>query len=383
MKTLAFFLVLLLQAPPVAPLASLSATLRQLRERLDEHRATFGATRGADGGEAPIPGLGRVAAGRPDERVDIRAFAGTLHTALAAAGLFCGDLVDECDWNFLGYVDDIRVSRAGEFLVVVTAIGISCGFDESAYVYAWESQQWRRVWEHERNTYTPQDYLPQTIHDVQISSPDASRSRLLMTLGSQTICGGAFKDLYARVWRMDPDYRSTPRAGLDRTRQRRTSADTGARASGRRALPIHGRRTPVRRGPHGGSPFHDRSVTPRSRSIPSPACRVISSSSGSARRGKKAGRDLEPRPWKPGTPSSIERMASGIFRSPTLRCTAGPDVWQVETHLYERPKRYFRVRWQNPYSFTLVDISETPYPDCTVADSRGETYTDVLDSELR
>ena len=131
-------------------------------------------------------------------------------TALAAAGLFCGDLSEECDWNFLGYVDDVRVSRAGEFLVVVTAIGNSCGFDESAYVYAWQSQQWRRVWEHERNTYTPQDYLPQIIHDVQISPPDASRSRLLMTLGSQTICGGAFKDVYARVWRMDPEYRSTP-----------------------------------------------------------------------------------------------------------------------------------------------------------------------------
>ena len=105
---------------------------------------------------------------------------------------------------------------------------------------------------------------------------------------------------------------------------------------------------------------------------------MISSSSGSARRGKKAGRDLEPRPWKPGTPSSIETDGVGDFPEPTLRCTAGPDLWQVETHLYERPKRYFRVRWQNPYSFTMVDISETPYPDCTVADSRGETYTDVL-----
>ena len=259
MKTLAFFLVLLLQAPPVAPPASLPTTLRQLREHLDEHRATFGATAELTAAKHQLRDWIESRLAGLDERADIRAFAGTLHTALAAAGLFCGDLVDECDWNFLGYVDDVRVSRAGEFLVVVTAIGISCGFDESAYVYAWESQQWRRVWEHERNTYTPQDYLPQTIHDVQISSPDASRSRLLMTLGSQTICGGAFKDLYARVWRMDTDYRSAPRAGLDGTRQRRISADTGARASGRRALPIHGRRTPVRRGPHGGSPFHDRS----------------------------------------------------------------------------------------------------------------------------
>ena len=209
-KTLAFFLVLLLQAPPVAPPAGLPAALRQLREHLDEHRATLGASPELTAAKHQFRDWVESRLASLDEGADIRAFAGTLSTALAAAGLFCGDLSEECDWNFLGYVDDVRVSRAGEFLVVVTAIGNSCGFDESAYVYAWQSQQWRRVWEHERNTYTPQDYLPQIIHDVQISPPDASRSRLLMTLGSQTICGGAFKDLYARVWRMDPDYRSTP-----------------------------------------------------------------------------------------------------------------------------------------------------------------------------
>ena len=50
--------------------------------------------------------------------------------------------------------------------VSLTAVGISCGFDESAYVYAWDGQRWRRAWEHERTTYTPKAYLPQIIHDV-------------------------------------------------------------------------------------------------------------------------------------------------------------------------------------------------------------------------
>ena len=370
MKTLAFLLVLLLQAPPAAPPAGLPAALRQLREHLDEHRATFGAApeltaakhQFRDWVESRLAGL--------DERADIGAFAGTLHTALAAAGLFCGDLSEECDWNFLGYVDDVRVSRAGEFLVVVTALGNSCGFDESAYVYAWQSQQWRRVWEHERNTYTPQEYLPQIIHDVQISPPDASRGRLLMTLGSQTICGGAFKDLYARVWRMDPDYRSTP--VLDWTAHANDAYP-----------PIQGRVRPdaVLFQFTAGGLLSGRSTRrfgisgsirePRPRSIPLPACRAISWWSGSALRGKTAGPDPDPPPWKPRTPSSTERMASGISGSdPSVY--RRPDLWQVDTHLYEGPKRYFRVRWQNPDSFTLVDISETPYPDCTVPDSRGE-----------
>ena len=45
----------------------------------------------------------------------------------------------------------------------------------SAYVYAWESQQWRRVWEHERNTYTQQEYLPQTITMFRYR-PDRARA---------------------------------------------------------------------------------------------------------------------------------------------------------------------------------------------------------------
>jgi hypothetical protein len=30
---------------------------------------------------------------------------------LGGARLLCNDLNDECDWNFLGYVDDVRVSN--------------------------------------------------------------------------------------------------------------------------------------------------------------------------------------------------------------------------------------------------------------------------------
>ena len=207
-RSLTFFLVLLLQAPQDAPLVSLPATLRQLRDHLDEHRATFGATSELTAAKHQLRDWIESRLAGLDESVDILAFAETLHTSLGGAGLLCNDLQDQCDWNFLGYVDDVRLSRAGEFLIVVTAMGIWCGYDESAYVYAWEGRQWRRVWEHERNTYTQQDYRPQTIHDVQISSQDAARGRLLMTLGSQTICGGAFKDIYARAWRMGTDDQS-------------------------------------------------------------------------------------------------------------------------------------------------------------------------------
>jgi hypothetical protein len=381
-KTLAFFLVLLLQAPQVTPLASLSATLRPLREHLDEHRSTFGATPELTAAKHQLRDWVESQLASQRENVDIRAFAGALHPALAAAGLLCGDLVDECDLNFLGYVDDIRVSRAGGFLVVVTAIGVSCGFDESAYVYAWQGQQWRRVWEHERNTYTQQEYLPQTIHDVQISPPDASRGRLIMTLGSQTVCGGAFKDIYARVWRLDTDDRSA--RVLDWTGhandayppiQGRVRADAVLiqfTAGGFLSGEVH---TAVRH-----FKIEQGTATQVDPVAGLPRDFVVEwlSAPWEESRARSGSASLEA--WH----AQLHRKDGvGDFPESTFQCTAGSDVWQVATHLYEGPKRYFRVRWRNPYSFTMVDISERPYPDCTVADSRGEMYTNLLDSDLR
>ena len=111
-----------------------------MRDHLDEHRATFGATTELTAAKHQVRDWVESRLAGVKEPADVRLFAETLHTALAGAGLLCNDLNDECDWNFLGYVDDVRVSRAGEFLVVVTAMGIWCGYDESAYVYAWEGR---------------------------------------------------------------------------------------------------------------------------------------------------------------------------------------------------------------------------------------------------
>jgi hypothetical protein len=378
--TLAFFLVLLLQAPQVAPLVGLPATLRQLRDHLDEHRATFGATPELTAAKHQLRGWVESRLAGQRESVDIRAFAQTLHAALVGDGLLCNDLNVECDWNFLGYVDDVRVSRAGELLVVVTAMGIWCGYDESAYAYAWEGQQWRRVWEHERNTYTQLDYLPQTIHDVQISSRDASGSRLLLTLGSQTICGGAFKDLYARAWRIDAD-RGSARV-LDWTAHANDAYPRGRvlpddvlfefTAGGLLSGEVH---TAVRhfKIDHGTAIQVDPIA-----SLPRDFVVEWLSAPWEESRARSESTSLETQHAELHRKDGV-----GDFPTPTVRCSAGSDLWQVGTHLYEGPKRYYRVRWKHPYSFTMVDISETPYPDCTVADRRGEMYPNLLDTDLR
>jgi hypothetical protein len=379
-RTLAFLLAVLLQPPPVAPLAGLPATLRQLRDHLEENRSTFGATPELTAAKHQLLGWVESRLAGVPEGVDIRAFAETLHAALGGAGLLCNDLNDECDRNFLGYVDDVRVSRAGQLLVVVTAMGIWCGFDESAYVYAWEGRQWRRVWEHEQDTYTQRDYLPQTIHDVQISTPDASGGRLLMTLGSQTICGGAFKDLYARAWRMDTDYRSA--RVLDWIAHANDAYPRGRvlpddvlfefTAGGLLSGDVH---TAVRhfKIDHGAAIQVDPIA-----SLPRDFVDEWLSAPWEESRARSESASLETQHAELHRKDGV-----GDFPTPTIRCGADSDLWQVGTHLYEGPTRYYRVRWRNPYRFTMVAISQAPYPDCTLSDSRGEMYPNLFDGDPR
>src|SRR5579872_7619087 len=116
------------------------------------------------------------------QRIDAHGFGEAIHKDVNAAALMC----DDCGLNTLGYMDDVRVRLINGLLVVVTAMGTSCGYDESIYGYAWASGAWKRVWEYERTTYTPREYLPQMIEDVQVTAPGAAGRRLVLLLGSQT-----------------------------------------------------------------------------------------------------------------------------------------------------------------------------------------------------
>jgi hypothetical protein len=376
-RSAALLLTLLVQAAQAPPLPELRTTLGQLRNQLDAHQATRGATaelteakhRLREWIESRISELG--------EGVDVVALGERLHGSLSDAGLLCTDFQFECRSNLLGYVDDVRVWRAGGFLFVVTAMGISCGYDESAYVYSWGGGQWRRLWEHEQSTYTEQAYRPQTIHDVQMSPPDARGSRLIMALGSQAACSGSFKDLYARAWRIDASGRSRP--VLDWTGrgndgyppiQGRVAADdvivqytadgflSGSTHSAVRHFRIDGNEAaqidPIAGRPRDfvlewlGAPWEESRTRSESASLEAAHAQL--------------------------------RRTDGVgdFPEPVLRCGEGSDLWQVGTNLFEGPKRYYRVRWREPYTFTMVSISDTPYPDCAVRDPKADVYPKLL-----
>jgi hypothetical protein len=380
-NALALILVLLAPSLQDAPreasretiLSGVRPILQQLRNQAPNYSPTRGATPDLivakhqlrDWIESELTELG--------EDDEVRAFERTLNDALDDAELFCIDVGIECGDNNLGYVDGIRANRERDFLVFITATGVWCGYDESAYVYAWGGQGWRRFWENEQNSYTADAYLPQTIHDVDISSPDANGDRLMMTLGSQASCAGSFKDVYVRVWEMNPDYQTAlvldwaeyandgypPIKGQVRPNDALFQFIAGGIIAGeghwavRHFEVLDGTSTQV-------DPV---AVRPRDFAI------EWSTAPWQESQTRSESPSLEE--WH----TALHREDGvGDFPDPTLRCTAGSGLWQVGTNFYNEPKRYYRVRWQEPYSFTMVGVSETPYPDCTVADPQGDAY---------
>ena len=107
MKTLAFLLALVLQAPAPAPLTALRTTLRQLRDQYKGDKTTLGATSELTTAKHQLQDWIEGQLAGQGDTIDARAFAQTLHTALRDADLIC----NACDENVLGYVDPIRVDR--------------------------------------------------------------------------------------------------------------------------------------------------------------------------------------------------------------------------------------------------------------------------------
>lgn len=123
----------------------------------------------------------------------------TCSTDRTVAGEFCPTE------SQIGYLGQLRLSRQQEFLLVETAVGIECGYDESAYLYAWNGKGWDRLWSTEQLIYTEKQYAPQTIHAVQVSKGQAGqKSRLVLTLGSNPHCTSNWQPVFYRLWRLGP-----------------------------------------------------------------------------------------------------------------------------------------------------------------------------------
>jgi hypothetical protein len=282
-----------------------------------------------------------------------------LQEALGNAGLLCPD---GCVFTALGYVDPVRVRRHGEFLNVQTSVGIACGYDDSAYVYEWRAGKWQRIFEAEQTNYTKAGYLPQTIYAVQISPPDSSGARLVLSLGSRPGCSDAFQPLYYRLWRIGSRV-GQPKLFLDASEIAYMGEYPPVRAT---LLPDDVRIEFTAGGTGYGSGHqaerHFRALATGAQQVeplaPTPRDFV---------------EEWLAAPWKQvaqwSESASLEAAHNrlhrddgmGDFPDPPVQCSTDPTLWQIGIRLHAAEgKTYYLVRWRQPDHFTLADVADHP-----------------------
>jgi hypothetical protein len=316
-----------------------------------------------------------------------------LNAELREAKLSCGyDVPDQqpCpDWTLLGYVDPLKFRRSGVFLILQTGVGIECGFDESAYIYGWSVEGWRRVWQTEQNDYTKEAYKPQTLHSVLISPHNKAKDYVVFTLGRQPWCQSNWHDVYYRVFRLGPDPAVPPL--VDGTEMAFVPSIHGSVTANDVLVELTvaggfdaGMYTEVR--------HYSIDENGASRVAPfalSPLDFVYEWLAHEWR---------ETAFWsEDDNRSSILDWHSKLHKDhprgeqiyPTMHCPATPDLWQVgvdfsdpPTPLDAPPKgAYFLVRWRPPYQFTMVQVSDRPSPGCTEQDRQADEYRTLFPPE--
>jgi hypothetical protein len=361
-------------AAQTSPLDQLVATLTPLREHVNDRLSNdHGDTRGA----TPVLTIAKhqlrdwieTVLKQFPENGDTAALGADLHAGLRDAHLFC----DTCFPSFLGYVDEVQIDREREFLIVRTSTGIWCGYDDSAYVYQWVNQGWRRIFDEEQTVYTAQKYLPRILYAVHISSPGSDRRRLIMTLGSRPGCSVAFQPVYYNVWQTGPKPRALlprilvqgtefayigefppikGRVGPDDALIEFTAGGTGY-GQGHQAV----RHFQLR----GGKMEQSDPIAPNPRDFVEEwlAAKWERSAAWSELPSLKT--------WH----AKLHRDdGMGDFPEPTQHCKTHPDLWQVGIKLHDVPEETWYVvrsnlaRSKGPEHFTMAAISHQPDPDC-------------------
>jgi len=296
-----------------------------------------------------------------------------IHNGLRDAKLFCTDYNLECYPSNRGFVDEAVVSSDRGFLIIQTAIGIFCGYDYSAYVYRWTESGWRRFFETEQTTYTEDDYKPQMLHSIHISEPDGAGNRMILTLGSQPGCAAAYQPAYFRVFPMNARF-EVQRPVLEGSELIFVASEP----------PIIGRIQPddlMVEFDAGGTAYGEPHKAVRHFELRNGRATQVDPIAPTARdfveewigmtwdKSAKYSESPALQQWH----MKVHRDdGMGDFPDPAVRCTNG--TWAIGTHLHEGPKTYYRVRFKEPLSFTMVEVSDKPLPDCSIPDPKGDEH---------
>ncbi len=364
-------------APLAAQLAALRALPRdQLGERDGAPQLTAAKHLLRDWVEAQL--------GAAATESDARQLAAPLNARLRAAGLTCASDGDpqgkRCDeeigpqFTARGYLGGIRfmLPRANDDrLVLVTAAGIECGDDESAYVYEKRDGAWHRIFESERNDYTKDGYQPQNFEQVLVSPKVPGKPPLVLTTGISPWCSSNWQAVYYRLFRVTPDQTAPPPL-LDRAEGIYAGLDEPVRSSlGRDEALIE---------------FQDRSID-------------LDTFTRTVVRHFRVGPDdkvvrVAPfaftpralvdewlvRPWTesarftdPAARSRLQALHRRLhkdyiaaeYEEDSGRCRDDPTLWVIGVTPEHAPAPlYFRLRWVAPFDFTLLDIGPKKPAGC-------------------
>jgi hypothetical protein len=308
-----------------------------------------------------------------------------LNTELAKAGIDC-DYHPEApesgcrDQDLTGFLGDVQLHRSDEFLVVQTAVGIQCGYDESAYIYERKDNRWQPFWESQQDNYTKDKYVPQNSRSVLISPadyrPDGDKTaHVIVTLGTYPRCSSNWYPIYYRIWQTKSGEPTkllldeNEVAFLAEPIQAAVWADDVLieYAVGSIDGDVHNRRQirhfAVKQGmieridPVVLSPrdFVDHWISGSSKEVLAQTAPDL-----------KAALDNWSRRFK----GPFE------FIDPACHCTQKPDLWQVGVRdpTSERPLGYFLIRWRPPYHFSMAGVGAKPWPDCTGEDPEADAF---------
>ncbi|MDB5706017.1 MAG: hypothetical protein JWN66_3133 [Sphingomonas bacterium] len=318
----------------------------------------------------------------------------SLSQQLAAAGLTCGTFGKpgyRCPGdpmvadNFRGYLDDVRIGSFdfGRYLLVITGVGVRCGYDQSAYIYregpdhAWKLLLASEQDDYGKDAYAPQNFLSIDVSPSAVAWNEAAPLPLVATLGFSPWCQSNWQQLYTRLWRASAAT-PTPRPLLDRAdtlyigdyqiaTERLTASDflveyRGGSIDGGALIRSHvahyriqpgdtlERIAPVALGPRDFIEEWLTSDWPEAMRWSDPSANKPALATFHA---AAFGKDL-----------------FGGFDGPAKRCRTDPTLWQVSfsrdggANEPEAPADYFKVRWMAPYRFTLVDAGQRPFPGC-------------------
>jgi hypothetical protein len=342
-------------------LAPLGSTLTALRPHRDEHRKTRGATPALTAAKHQLRDWIESRLASFAQIGDAAAIEQQLHAALRDAQLLCEGPCFSLT-STLGYLDEVRVRREREFLIVQTSAGIWCGYDDSAYIYEWSGTRWQRLWDIEQNIYTEKRYRPQALHAVHISEPDQQGHRLILTLGAKPGCSGAFLPVYYRVFQWDSSAQA-PKLLLDRA-EMASQADVppikGEVTSSEARLEFTAGGTGYGEGHQAVRHFGFRAGKLQQTDPLAPAPRDFVEEWLSARWSQAAPLAESPalEPWH----RKFHREdGQGDFPDPTLPCQNDPDLWQVALKWHDVPgETYYLVRWKQPDRFTIAAIADHP-----------------------